>query len=148
FGVDPAQPRMAPVDTAIEFGTVATNQPLDKQLVVKNNGGSALKITAATFSNPVFRLAAPSLPVSIDPKGQVSLTVRFAPSAAGAQSGTLTLSNNDPLSPSTSVALSGTGTPPAGPILEIKAGAPPAAVTSWELGTVAPNPSQPPTVVF
>jgi hypothetical protein len=41
-----------------------------------------------------------------------SLSVRFAPTALGARSATLRISSNDPASPST-VALSGTGSPPA-----------------------------------
>jgi hypothetical protein len=45
----------------------------------------------------------------VAPGGQQQVTVQFAPTASGAQSGTLTIASNDPAKPSLTVALTGTG---------------------------------------
>ncbi|MCX6624519.1 MAG: choice-of-anchor D domain-containing protein, partial [Acidobacteria bacterium] len=110
---------IAPASASLAFGPVTANQSLDQDLIVRNNGGSVLKITPA-FSNSLFRLISPAaIPINVDPKGQATLKVRFTPTAAGPQAGTLTLASNDPLSPSVSIALSGTGIGSAAPAITV-----------------------------
>jgi hypothetical protein len=86
-----------------------TSNPLT--LTIGNTGDGALVITAIASSAPAFQLTAPSLPLTIAPQTTASVTVTFAPTQAGPNSGTLTLADNASGSPHT-VAVSGSGTAP------------------------------------
>src|SRR5262249_50490106 len=51
----------------------------------------------------------PTPPLTIAPGGEEAITLRFAPTASGAQNGMLTIASNDPARPSLNVTLSGVG---------------------------------------
>ena len=76
-----------------------------------------LKVTglAITGTNATdFTLVGPpSLPYTVAAGNSLSLSVEFNPSAGGARSGTLTISTDDPVNPTLTVALGGTGLKPA-----------------------------------
>ena len=100
IGVSPA---------TLDFGSVASGQTKDLTLTISNSGTASLTVSSASSSNSAFTVRPPAPPYSIAPGGQQTVTVRFAPTAAGAQTGTLTLASNDPAHASVTVGLTGTG---------------------------------------
>ena len=109
-------------------------QSRDLGVVVRNTGTVTLTIRSLTISNPRFSLVSPAAPFTVAVGATQQVTVRFAPTAAGPESGTLTLAIDDPALPAVAVPLTGSGShaPPAGaPRIE----ASPAAVG---FGAIAP----------
>lgn len=93
----------------MSFGSVQVGQTATSTLTLSNSGSAPLQISQVQFSSQDFSLAAQvTLPLTLDAAANYSLTLQFAPSAAGAASGSVTLASNG--SPaSVSVSLSGTG---------------------------------------
>jgi len=68
-----------------------------------------LSVSSAARSNPVFTVPSPALPFSVAVGATASMVVRFAPLAAGSQTGTLTIASNASNQPNLTVPLAGTG---------------------------------------
>ena len=117
IAVDPGAPRLTPPAAAtLDFGEVTAGQARDLPLLLRNAGGSTLTVSSVSSSNALFRVVLPAIPVSVAAGGQISLTLRFAPTAAGPQAATLAVNSNDQLLPRWEIALRGSGiAPPAGP---------------------------------
>lgn len=93
----------------VEF-SAAVGDHDDETVTIHNGGNSPLTLSAATASP--FSVQAP--PASTLAAGaSTSATVRFAPTARGLESGSLTLTTNDPYTPSRSVRLAGSALAPA-----------------------------------
>jgi hypothetical protein len=92
--------------TALAFGSVSVGATSDLTVVVKNTGGGTLS-GSASATGAAFSMVGSSS-YSLTTNQTATLTVRFAPTAAGAASGTLSLTGGG----GASVPLSGTGTPP------------------------------------
>jgi hypothetical protein len=74
-----------------------------------NAGGGAVTISQATASGTGFSISGLSLPLNLAANQSVTFTVTFAPTSAGAMTGSLSLVSNASNSP-LNIALSGTGT--------------------------------------
>ena len=87
---------------------------------VTNTGTDNLIITAITSDHPAFTpdfSGGVTLPLQLDPLHATVLRVRFAPTAPGYQAASITLASNDPDTPNSVLAVSGTGRmPPAGSV--------------------------------
>ncbi len=94
--------------TSLSFGSVAVNGSANLNVTLTNSGKAALTITKATATGTGFALPGATLPISLAPGISQKLQVQFAPKAAGASYGALTITSNDPASLAT-VPLSGTG---------------------------------------
>lgn len=92
-------------DTCVGDGATAT-------LDVCNTGDGDLVVDSIGSSNPRFAVTTPSsgFPVTIGPDFCFPFEVTFDPIAAGAQSATLTVVNNDPETPNVAVNADATGT--------------------------------------
>lgn len=108
-GTGAAVPSIDASPAALDFGNVAVGQSKDLTLTIRNTGTASLTVSAVTSLNPRFT-ATPAAPFNIGAGSSQTVTARFTPSAAGAQTGSLTLSSSDPARPTVTVALSGTGT--------------------------------------
>ncbi len=107
-------PDISVAPTSLSFGNVNTGSFSDLTVAVSNVGTANLNVTALSTTNSLFTVVSPTTPFTITPSGTpVNVTVRFSPTAVGAQSGNLQITNNDPDENPLNVALSGTGvTPP------------------------------------
>lgn len=84
-------------------------------LVLRNAGGATLILSGLAIggANPSdFTASGVALPVSLLAGQAATVELRFKPTAIGARSAALTVSSNDPASPSATVQLSGTGLGP------------------------------------
>lgn len=113
-----AVPSLAFSPASLDFGSVVTGQTKDLTLAISNSGTAPLTVSSAASTNSAFTVQTPAPPYTIAAGGQQTMTVRFAPTAAGAQTGTLNLAGNDPAHPTTPVPLTGTG-------ISISSGPPP-----------------------
>ncbi len=93
----------------LDFGDVALNANAERTLTVFNTGGQPLQVTGITLSNARFTLVSPGTSFTLAANSQQNVALRFTPTANGAQTGTLTIANNDPNRPTLTVALSGFG---------------------------------------
>jgi Putative Ig domain/Abnormal spindle-like microcephaly-assoc'd, ASPM-SPD-2-Hydin len=97
--------------TSLAFGSVNVGSTKTMTTTISNSGTANCTVSSRTVSGTGFALGsgAPSVPVTIAPGANVSMPVNFAPTVAGAASGTLSIGT-------TAVGLSGTGatvvTPP------------------------------------
>ncbi len=86
------------------FGNVPSGTSKDLSLTIHNGTAFAVVESILPVNNPNFTVTAPSVPCSLPAGADQKLTVRFSPSATGAQTGTLTVAG-------LVVTLSGAGVP-------------------------------------
>lgn len=94
--------------TSIAFGTIATGSNGTHQVVLTNTGTVAVKVSAITASGTGYSVSGLSVPATLNPSQTATLTVTFAPTAAGNDTGSITVTSDAGNSPLT-ITLSGTG---------------------------------------
>ena len=95
--------------SSLDFGAVTSGQSKDLTLTVRNSGNAILTVNSITSSNPRFALASLSTPFNVGAGASQVATIRFSPTSAGTQSGTLTIASNDPAKPSLTMNVTGNG---------------------------------------
>ncbi len=95
--------------SAVQFGTVSIGSTGNANLAISNTGGSDLSISVISIAGPEFGLTGISTPKTISAGQSVPVALTFKPTAAGALSGSLTITSNDPTNPTMTVSLNGTG---------------------------------------
>lgn len=107
----------APASTScpgLQLGSVTTGSSAQGDIVIRNSATApalSLNVTSVSSSNAAFQVS-PSSANNITPGTTRNFTVTFAPTAAGAQTATITFNTNDPDEPTVTVCVSGTGTAP------------------------------------
>jgi len=94
--------------SSASFGSVTIGNHQTVPVVVTNTGGESVAITSAAATGSGFSFTGPSLPITLTAGQGATFDAVFTPSAAGAASGTLTISSNAS-NATLSVPLSGTG---------------------------------------
>src|ERR1700723_4365885 len=100
--------QLTPSASSLSFGNVTGGSRGTSQLTVKSTGNTNVTISKVTVSGTGFVLGGSAASVILDPSQNESYTGNFDPKAAGAISGTLTITSNAANSP-LNIALSGTG---------------------------------------
>jgi hypothetical protein len=101
------------------FGNVSVNSNADLNLVITNSstdGGQILNVTGISLTGADASMFSYTPPVTttIPPNnGTGTWVMHFLPTSSGSKSATATISSTDPLTPSKTVTLTGTGTMPA-----------------------------------
>ncbi|MFB3921475.1 MAG: choice-of-anchor D domain-containing protein [Terriglobia bacterium] len=93
----------------LDLGLQLVDGSTQQSLTLSNIGDQALNITSITPSPTTDFSSTSTCGASLAPAASCTVTVTFAPSAAGPRAGTLTITTNDVASPAV-VALVGTGT--------------------------------------
>ena len=94
---------------SVNFGSVATGSTGTQTIQLTNSGTASVTVNSATTTGTGFSITGLTTPVTLAAGQSASFTAQFAPTAAGAASGSISIANNGPNSPLT-IALSGTGT--------------------------------------
>lgn len=123
-------PNIDVTPTSLDFGNVAVGQNKDLTVTIRNSGSAALTVNSISNSNARFSVTSPATPFTVAAGGQQTVSVRFAPTGVGAQTGNLTLASNDRSRASVSVTLAGNGVTAAVPTIDVTP-------TSLDFGTVA-----------
>jgi hypothetical protein len=112
-------PKVTLSRSSIAFGGVATDDrtspnTLNQTIDVSNTGTADLTLAQVdTSSSADFAVSSPvTLPATIAPGGDITLTVSFDPTTPGARAGTLEVWTNSPGTNPRTVPLSGTGLTP------------------------------------
>lgn len=92
---------------SLAFGIVTPGQIANQTIWVRNKGNGPLTVHSLGIDNPVFTLVSPAAPLTLPAQGRQQVTVRFTPTATGGQTGTLTISSNDPANATTTVSVTG-----------------------------------------
>ncbi|MCF8355371.1 MAG: choice-of-anchor D domain-containing protein, partial [Melioribacteraceae bacterium] len=107
-GVALTSPTISSDVDSLAFGSVKINANKTLNVTVQNSGDSTLTVSGLTFSNSVFSTTL-GTPFSITTGNTQVIPVKFAPTSAIAYLDSLTISSNDPNTPSYQVMLTGTG---------------------------------------
>lgn len=111
-GVTQATPAIALDPASLDFGSVVVGTSVTRIPLLRNTGTAALSITSIALcpgTSAAFSWS-PSAPLSIAPGQSQSLTVKYSPTSAGTATGCLSISSNDPVSPTVTLAVTGTAT--------------------------------------
>jgi len=112
-----AQPDINPNPASLGFGTVTVGSPATLTTQVQNLGTASLNITSiarCTGTSTEFTFS-PAGPLTVAAGASTPVTVTYAPTAAGSDSGCIQINSNDPATPAVQVTVSGTGNVPAPP---------------------------------
>jgi hypothetical protein len=93
---------------SLDFGNVPVGQTRELNLTVSNTGSSTLNVSPIDSDNARFSTVPPDVSFAVASGGEQPVTVRFAPTFAGAQTGTLSINSNDP-EPTRTVQVQGVG---------------------------------------
>jgi subtilase family protein/HYDIN/CFA65/VesB family protein/fervidolysin-like protein len=104
-------PDLAVSAVAFDFGEHFLGQPTLLNLVISNVGTDDLTLSDAAIDNAAFNTSLEA-PMVIGPTQSVIATVGFNPAAVGTAAGVLTLTTDDPDTPSLEIALAGVGVSP------------------------------------
>ena len=114
----PPAPAISVQQTAVDFGTVAFAQSVQRTITITNTGTAPLEITGIesdvsglTFDTTTFTLA---------PNGSQMVTVTFPSSVEGTFSGNITISSNDPERATQTLPVSVIVQPPPVPALSVR----------------------------
>jgi hypothetical protein len=102
------QPQIAATPSSAAFGNVSTGTSNSQTITVSNGGSATLTISSVSVTGTGFNISGISAPLTILAGKNTTFNAIFAPTTAGAVSGSITLANNSPSSP-LSIPLSGTG---------------------------------------
>ncbi|MFW5627938.1 MAG: choice-of-anchor D domain-containing protein, partial [Candidatus Cloacimonadaceae bacterium] len=107
--VEPTPPTFAITPTSHNYGEVGVGQTASQEFTVSNEGEGTLTINAITISGAMMSLdTLPTLPANLTAGQTLEFTAIYAPTAEGAHTGTITVTDNLTRVAHT-VALSGTG---------------------------------------
>jgi hypothetical protein len=96
----------------LSFGNVTTGTSSATQNVtITNTGNSNVTISQINLSGAGYSMTGGSAPVTLTPSQNLTLSIQFSPTTAGAASGSVTIVSNATGSPAT-ISLSGTGVAP------------------------------------
>lgn len=133
----PARAALVASANSANFGNVLLGQTAQASISLTNTESSALQLSGIQVTGSSFSVSGDSsAPVTLPANGTYSLTIQFAPTSAGAQTGTLLLTSNQSAAGPVKVTLTGTGEPTAsGP--DLSAGAATVAFGNVTLNTSA-----------
>ena len=94
--------------TSLSFGSVAVGATSTQQVAITNTGNAAVQISKISPSGAGFTFSGMTAPATLNPSQTGTLSVNFAPTAAGAASGSIVITSNANGS-SMTISLSGTG---------------------------------------
>jgi hypothetical protein len=104
-------PALSASTANLAFGNDPVNTATAQTVTLSSTGTAAVTVSSASIAGSGFTVSGATLPLTLNPGQTAALSVQFAPTAAGAGSGSLTFTSNSSTGPSTVVSLSGTGVP-------------------------------------
>ncbi|UCE20328.1 MAG: choice-of-anchor D domain-containing protein [Gemmatimonadota bacterium] len=108
-----AEPDIDLSATLLDFMSVALGNASERTLTVRNIGEADLVLTDIHTDNGDFTVSGLTLPVTVEKRDSMTVTVTFTPTTVGAIQGSLIVASDDPDEPLISVDLLGEGVPPA-----------------------------------
>src|SRR5262249_43462501 len=94
--------------SSASFGSVVTGNTDSQTIQLKNSGTASLPVSQVAASGSGFSVSGARVPFPLAPGAASTFNVQYAPTSAGAATGSLTIVSDAPNSPAT-VSLNGTG---------------------------------------
>src|SRR5689334_17198005 len=94
----------------MNFGTITVGNIGRGTAIVSNIGGTNLTISLITVNGGPFAVSGITTPITLIPSASVSLSLTYSPTTAGSDSGGITITSNDPQTPTSMISLAGTAT--------------------------------------
>jgi Abnormal spindle-like microcephaly-assoc'd, ASPM-SPD-2-Hydin len=110
----PEAPALSVSTTSLTFGDVTVNSSATQTVTLISSGSSPLTINSGTLTGTGFSMTGTTFPVTLNPGQRATLTVKFDPTAAGAATGSITITSNATSNGTVTINLSGTGDATAG----------------------------------
>jgi len=110
-GTGITQGQLSPNPTTLAFGSVQTGSSANLNETLTNTGGTAVTISQANVTGSGFSISGLTLPTTLNANQSVTFTATFAPTGAGAASGTLAVVSDGANSP-LNISMTGNGTAP------------------------------------
>lgn len=104
----PATPQLSITPSSVNFSTVVVGQKNTQTVQLSNTGSAALTIQNIQVTGTGFSATLPAFPITVAAGASKDITVAFAPPSAATDTGTMTVTSNNPSSPD-SVSLQGIG---------------------------------------
>ncbi len=122
-GIAAPAPNISLAPASLAFGTVATGGTASLTAQVRNTGTAPLTVSQiARCTTPVTSdefAWSPGGPITVAAGGSATVTVTYAPTGAGADTGCLAFTSDDVTKPVVSLDVSGTGQVPSAPKLAV-----------------------------
>lgn len=97
----------------VAFSDVGVGATAKQTITVTNSGSASESVTSITATGAAFSITGITLPYSLDAGSSTTFTAEFAPTIAGAATGTVSIvASSGSSDPSFTVAMTGTGTQP------------------------------------
>ncbi len=110
-GVATTPPQQISVSsTTLNLGSAIVGTTANGSLTLTNTGGANLIISLISVSGGPFGVSGITTPSTVVPGGSATVNVSFIPKTAGIDSGSISITSNDPNAPTTTVGLTGTAT--------------------------------------
>jgi len=111
-------PSITAPPSLLDFGTVASGQTKDLEIVIGNSGNADLNVASLAFSSAVFSAVTPGQ-FRVAPGAEARVTIRFRPAAAGTVNGMLTINSDDPTRGALRIPLTAAGSGGGTPQIEV-----------------------------
>jgi len=95
--------------TSVAFGNVTLNTPSTQSVLLTSSGSAPLTISSAAITGTGFTMAGLTTPLTLAAGQSATLNVQFDPTAAGAETGMVTIGSNASAGGAATISLSGTG---------------------------------------
>ena len=105
------QGQVGATPSSANFGSVAVGSTGSQTITLTNSGSASVTISQATASGTGLSISGLGTPLTLGAGLSTTFSAQFAPTSAGAASGSISIVSNAPNSPLT-IPLSGTGTQP------------------------------------
>jgi hypothetical protein len=102
-------PQISLSSGSVQFGTVGVGSTSNLSLTISNTGSADLTISVVSLVGAQFGVSGITTPKTIPASQSATVGLSFQPTAAGAATGTLSITSNDPVNPTLTVSLAGTG---------------------------------------
>jgi len=113
-GTGGGTPSISPGTASLQLGSVTVGQVANVPLNISNTGTAPLTVSGIVSSSAAVIATSPALPFTVQPGASTPVNVQFTPASAGAVSGSLTITSNDPAHGQIAVLFTGTGLAAAG----------------------------------
>jgi len=102
-------PQISLSQSAVQFGTVSVGSTGSSTVSISNTGSSDLTISVISVTGSEFGEMGISTPRTISAGQSASMQLTYKPTAAGSDTGSLTITSNDPANPTETITMSGAG---------------------------------------
>jgi len=105
-----ATPQLSVSPTSVNFGTVTVGSKGSQNVTLSNQGSADLTISLISVNATAVGATGMTTPATIKAGQSATLTLSYSPTVAASMTGNVTITSNDPHTPSFVVAVSGTST--------------------------------------